>query len=47
MHPVFKKEYSDNKKNIFLEGDNHLNDYGHEWVASEMYNKLLELNISS
>ena len=45
LYPVFKKEFLENKKNIYLEGDGHLNDYGHELFAKEISKKLAEENI--
>ena len=42
LYPTFKTEFQDNNRNLYLEGDNHLNDYGHKVFAREIYNLLIE-----
>ncbi len=42
LYPLFKKEFQENKKSVYLEGDHHLNDYGHELFAKEIYNMLIQ-----
>jgi len=42
LYPIFKKEFQENKKSMYLEGDNHLNDYGHELFAKEIYKTLVQ-----
>jgi len=42
LYPVFKKEFNENKKDMYLEGDHHLNDYGHELFAKEVYNLMVK-----
>lgn len=42
LYPLFKKEFQENKKSMYLEGDNHLNDYGHELFAKEIYKTLVQ-----
>ena len=44
LYPLFKKEFQQNR-NMYLNGDNHLNDYGHELLAVEVFNMLLENGI--
>ncbi len=46
LYPVFKREFIDNKKDLYLEGDHHLNDYGHELFAKEIYNLLVKEGIA-
>jgi len=45
LYPTFKKEFQENKKDIYLVEDHHLNDYGHEVYAKEIYNLLIEEGI--
>ena len=45
LYPVFKKEFQQNKRSMYLEEDHHLNDYGHELFAKELYNKLVEAGV--
>lgn len=40
LYPIFKEELS--KKDMYLTGNDHLNDYGHELVAREMYKTFIE-----
>lgn len=42
LYPTFKTEFQDNNRDLYLESDNHLNDYGHEVFAREIYNLLIE-----
>tara|TARA_Y100000310_G_scaffold341724_1_gene441787 strand:+ start:1256 stop:2707 length:1452 start_codon:yes stop_codon:yes gene_type:complete len=44
LHPLFKKEF-ENKRSMYLEGDHHLNDYGHELFAKEVYNLMVKEGI--
>ncbi len=43
--PLFKEEFQQNKKNLYLEGDHHLGDYGHELFAKEIYKLLVQEGI--
>ena len=45
LYPVFEREFQQNKKSMYLEEDHHLNDYGHELFAKELYNKLVEAGV--
>lgn len=42
LYPLFKKEYQENHHDMYLDGDHHLNDYGHELMAREIYKYLSE-----
>ena len=45
LYPLFKKEFQENKRSMYLEGDHHLNDYGHELFAKEIYKLMVEEEI--
>ena len=42
LYPVFKKEFNEEKKDPYLDGDAHLGDYGQEVFAREVYRALKE-----
>lgn len=46
LYPLFKKEFRENKRNMYLDGDHHLNDYGHELFAKEVYDYLVKEGLS-
>jgi len=41
LFPLFKQEFQEGRS-VYLEGDHHLNDYGHELFAKEIYTLLVE-----
>lgn len=44
LYPVFKEEF-ENSKSVYLEGDHHLNDYGHKIFAKELYKAFVEAGL--
>jgi len=45
LYPTFKTEFQDNNRDVYLKSDHHLNDYGHEVFAGEIYKLLIEENL--
>jgi len=42
--PVFREQFQKGN-DVYLEGDNHLNDYGHEIFAQQVYDAMVEMGV--